>query len=350
MLQLEKDNKLAAQALQEKEAAATKAQRAEALRLKLEKDMLAAQALQEKEAAVAKAQQERDAKWEQEIASRGFAATTVVTWQCDTDNGAVDYDDCISAELENDYQQYQRWISSSKKRSIVTFTRDGISYEIDFRCSPMKQKRTDGKYSTERTVQRNEVEAYTSEGQAGNAMYPAGNKVEIRHQGAAVLDPELSKRFGEAATQFNEMLKRSGQEIRQVDYYGFENSQMQEAFTAKKAEFHSADKDDGEIWVFHGTGNEANIDSIMKGGFKIGGQGGHDVTNGTAWGQGVYTSTTPDDGPTSYGAQTRAVILSKALPGEVGAEGRSDSWNPRRDWQGFATQAQVLPCYVVRFK
>ena len=180
-------------------------------------------------------------------------------------------------------------------------------------------------------------------------MHPAGHKVEIIHQGAAVLDPDLSKRFGEAATQFNEMLKRSGQTIRQIDYYGFENSQMQAAFTAKKAEFRSAGKDDGEIWVFHGTGNEANIDSIMKGGFKIGGQDGHHVTNGTAWGQGIYTSTTPDD-PKGYGGQTRAVILSKALPGEVGAPGRSDSWNPRQDWQIFATQAQVLPCYVVRFK
>ena len=102
------------------------------------------------------------------------------------------------------------------------------------------------------------------------------------------------------------------------------------------------------IWVFHGTRNEASIDSIMKSGFKIGGQDGHPVAVGSAHGHGVYTSTRPDD-PMQYGHQTQAVILSKALPGQVGARGSSDSWKPNQDWHIFATKEQVLPCYVVRF-
>jgi hypothetical protein len=42
-----------------------------------------------------------------------------------------------------------------------------------------------------------------------------------------------------------------------------------------------------ELSLFHGT-REVNIQSILKGGFRIGGQNGHAVTNGTALGHGVY--------------------------------------------------------------
>jgi len=40
--------------------------------------------------------------------------------------------------------------------------------------------------------------------------------------------------------------------------------------------------------VFHGTA-ASNVQSICSGGFKVGGQDGHPVVNGVAFGQGVYT-------------------------------------------------------------
>ena len=136
-----------------------------------------------------------------------------------------------------------------------------------------------------------------------------------------------------------------------VDYYGYERSALQTSYDAQRALFVQANKPDNEIWVFHGTKTQQAIESIMTGGFKVGGQNGHPVACGTAYGQGVYSATGPDT-PMGYGSATKAVILAKALPGACrGAHqnGGGDSWKPKGDWCIFAKRDQVLPCFVIHF-
>jgi hypothetical protein len=139
--------------------------------------------------------------------------------------------------------------------------------------------------------------------------------------------------------------------IKQVDYYCYENSELQSKFHAKQLEFKRAKKSDKAIWVFHGTSDHRNIGPIMKTGFLVGGQNGHPISNGEAYGQGVYSATGPAT-PMGYGRDASAVILAQALPGRHvdGNQSRfADSWTPRQDWYIFARSEQVLPCYVVRW-
>ena len=275
-------------------------------------------------------------------------AATVVTWECEADGGWVAFDDTISATIEAGFMSWTQAAPAAKPAlQAVPFSRSGITYNCNLSTMPMQQVRTDGQYSTARTVRRNVVQ---TGGSGGASSYLAGQKIVIKHDGAAAQDPEHSKRFGEAFTQFNIMLQsqRVVQDI-SVEYYGGDqDGPLKSAFDSKRAQFRSEGKDCTETWVFHGTGKEANIRSIMTGGFKIGGQD-VPVAVGSLHGHGVYTATGPDAGPMGYGQRTQAVILCRALPGAVGAQGSSDSWQPRQDWQIFATKEQVLPCYVVRF-
>ena len=71
----------------------------------------------------------------------------------------------------------------------------------------------------------------------------------------------------------------------QVDYYGYEHSQMQHDFDQTKARFEQK-RAPGVTWIFHGTGTEENLTAIMTGGFKVGGVGGHTIAAGAAYGQG----------------------------------------------------------------
>eukprot|EP00467_Chlorarachnion_reptans_P008600 CAMPEP_0114492230 /NCGR_PEP_ID=MMETSP0109-20121206/3438_1 /TAXON_ID=29199 /ORGANISM="Chlorarachnion reptans, Strain CCCM449" /LENGTH=448 /DNA_ID=CAMNT_0001669047 /DNA_START=109 /DNA_END=1455 /DNA_ORIENTATION=- len=121
------------------------------------------------------------------------------------------------------------------------------------------------------------------------------------------------------------------------------------------------------LWVFHGT-NADNVEEIMTKGFKVGGvDTGIDIKNGAAFGNGVYTSLSPDI-PLLYG-KCKTLILSLGVVGEVFdyaipmciALGQipetADSWRPHPssdklvdDWIIFRSGAQLLPKYAFRFR
>jgi len=119
---------------------------------------------------------------------------------------------------------------------------------------------------------------------------------------------------------------------------------MQADYDAKRAELRSAGHGD-EMQIFQGT-DPKNVQSIMAGGFRIGGQDGHAVAHGSAHGQGVYTAVTPKDPLNSYG-KSKVVIICKALAGKTGKG--SDSWTPSSDLRVFKTATWVMPCYSVYF-
>jgi hypothetical protein len=154
--------------------------------------------------------------------------------------------------------------------------------------------------------------------------------------------------FNEACTQFYKLCPGASSKITAVDYYGAIGGKLESVFQACQGAFAQKNVDDSAIWVFHGTKTHDNIASIMKEGFKVGGQDGHPVAHGTACGRGVYSAIGPQT-PMGYGGATKAVILCKALPGAVGAQEVADSWNPHGDWRIFKTSQQVLPFYVLHF-
>ena len=98
--------------------------------------------------------------------------------------------------------------------------------------------------------------------------------------------------------------------------------------------------------VYHGT-KASNIEGIMTGGFKI---GGDDVAvkNGQVHGKGVYAATGPQT-PEKYAIDGNKIILARALPGRDGTSATADcdSWKPIRDYVVFRQGAQLLPEYVI---
>ena len=102
-----------------------------------------------------------------------------------------------------------------------------------------------------------------------------------------------------------------------------------------------------EMMVFHVTGTE-NIQSICLESFKVGGQDVA-ITNGAAYGQGVYTAKGQRTPMCTYG-RGEAVILCKALPCKISNNvGEGDSWAPNEDWLAFKKAKQLLPVYVLHF-
>ena len=102
--------------------------------------------------------------------------------------------------------------------------------------------------------------------------------------------------------------------------------------------------------MFHGTAPK-NIPLIMEGGFKVGGKApGVGVANGALYGHGVYSAKGPGT-PMSYSqhAGGKAVILARALQGNIGPQGTSDCWEPKGDWAIFRDASQLLPLYVVHY-
>ena len=136
------------------------------------------------------------------------------------------------------------------------------------------------------------------------------------------------------------------QVVKQIDVY--DSPEVDAKYEAKKEEFRQAGKSTDAFWVFHGCPTVEGTRSICTGGFKVGGQDGHPISNGAACGQGVYSATGPGT-PMGYGQGSHSVILCKALIGESGPQGQGDHWKPNGDWMIFRTAAQVLPKYVVHF-
>jgi len=152
--------------------------------------------------------------------------------------------------------------------------------------------------------------------------------------------------FNMAAGQYMRLLGKSSRPVTQVDVY--ESAEVKARFHSKEAEFAKAKKDTKKIWVFHGTASADNVPRICQGGFKVGGQDGHPISNGARYGQGVYSAKGPD-APMGYAQDTGQVILCLALPGTDGKQGVDDSWAPNNDWVIFKTSAQLIPKYVVHY-
>ena len=166
-----------------------------------------------------------------------------------------------------------------------------------------------------------------------------------------------------AAAQFAKISDIQIKRVRQVDVYV--NDAAKSRYEDMKTALGSRGAPTKEVWTFHGTRHAKDIKSIMKDGFKIGGQDGHPVAVGSACGQGCYTAIGPGDrtkdSPMHYAAGSRRVILARAVPGNR-LEGKScdggppslagvDSWTPssRKDWLILKTKEQILPYYVVHY-
>lgn len=156
-----------------------------------------------------------------------------------------------------------------------------------------------------------------------------------------------------------------------VEYY--ESPSVTARFNTKKLSFEQiSGKKQDPLWVFHGTSTQ-NVESIMTGGFKVGGvDKGIALAHGAAHGNGVYTAIGPNT-PMSYSASADArnglsqynfsgagggdgkikIILALALEGNVkgnGVRNVSDSWKPHSDWMIFKDGAQLMPKYVITCK
>jgi len=108
---------------------------------------------------------------------------------------------------------------------------------------------------------------------------------KVKHSGE-VVRAEMTweqSHFNEAAAQFHLMLgARKSLRVREVAVCV--NEKLKAQFESKSEAMRAAGKPTGEIWVFHGTGNMENIDSIIVEGFKVPPPGGE--TNGARYGRG----------------------------------------------------------------
>ena len=161
-----------------------------------------------------------------------------------------------------------------------------------------------------------------------------------------------------ASAHFSRLVGRQQASVHTVDVY--ESDATAQQFAAAKEAFAQAGKPTEETWIFHGTPDLANVVPIMSTGFTIGGQDGHPIANGAAFGQGLYSATGPA-APMGYARGAGCVILARALPGRQltghdchGGSGTAghDSWTPsgQPDWLILGTKAQILPCYVVHYQ
>jgi len=89
---------------------------------------------------------------------------------------------------------------------------------------------------------------------------------------------------------------------------------VQSAYEKKESQFSTSWNPMEEMRVSHATGTE-NVLSICLESFKVGGQDVA-ITNGAAYGQGVYTAKGPRTPMCTYG-RGEALILCKALPFKI---------------------------------
>ncbi|KAJ3784464.1 ADP-ribosylation [Lentinula aff. detonsa] len=90
---------------------------------------------------------------------------------------------------------------------------------------------------------------------------------------------------------------------------------FQETKTLLSDSADAADDPTKELLLFHGTGT-ANIDSILNGGFRIGGVGSHRVVNGTMLGFGVYLAASAATS-IGYAAGANRIFACRVFPGKI---------------------------------
>jgi len=89
--------------------------------------------------------------------------------------------------------------------------------------------------------------------------------------------------FNEAAVQFHLMIGAQ-RNVRVQEVLVIVNEALRVQFESKREALDAAGKPTHEIWVFHGTGSQANVDAIITGGFRVPPAG--EETNGARYGQG----------------------------------------------------------------
>ncbi|KAE9398331.1 ADP-ribosylation [Gymnopus androsaceus JB14] len=120
--------------------------------------------------------------------------------------------------------------------------------------------------------------------------------------------------------------------------------------------------DTQELSLFHGT-PAPNIDSILEGGFRIGGTRGQRIVNGKALGYGIYLA---QDASTSccYAADANKIFACRVFPGRITNDRMYSNKPPKTQnpvnemYHTYTTgsiyvaryASLVLPCYMIEFE
>jgi len=100
-----------------------------------------------------------------------------------------------------------------------------------------------------------------------------------------------------------------------------------------------------EVLVFHGT-VKSIIASIVKYGFKVGGQNGHPIVHGALFGPGIYTS--KDGSSPAQFSYDKCIVACLGLPGASGVNHSIPFQHG--NWIIFKSAEQLLPCYIIYFE
>lgn len=157
---------------------------------------------------------------------------------------------------------------------------------------------------------------------------------------------------------WRELFERSGYKVKR--FHWVVNYELERRFEEARAQLRGIlGHEPEEIKLFHGT-SAMNIDSIIANGLRIGGIGGHRVTNGRAAGYGVYLG---EESATSMGYAMGAdrMFACRVLPGRVTQDGRLSHHRPKlaigdgpESYHGAGFwvvrhAALVLPCYMIEW-
>jgi hypothetical protein len=261
----------------------------------------------------------------------------------ETDDEFLPYAEGINALINAAYNSLDPTKSAS-----VKWTERGFDYIINWEAFMQVNMKT----GTSRLIEYTEVApakalaAVKSWASRGQSLSNGVVRHSIRASDVDQSETRELAEFNFAYAQLQKLLVSSTSVIRnirvqQVDVY--ESPLVERNYAIKKLSMAQS----RELWVFHGTNN---IEAIMSGGFKVGGQDiGVRVVHGSVFGFGVYTATGPNT-PMQYArssGENKRVILAKALEGAKGPQGTSDCWAPKDDWLVFKTGEQLLPKYVV---
>ncbi|KAJ7598679.1 hypothetical protein C8J56DRAFT_171385 [Mycena floridula] len=156
---------------------------------------------------------------------------------------------------------------------------------------------------------------------------------------------------------WKQLFEASGVKVKK--FHWFVNYELEKRYEQARDQLHAIMRQQPvELNLFHGT-REANIDSILKGGFRIGGAD-IPVVNGAAFGYGIYLAA---DAMTSvtYAMDANRIFACRVLPGRItqqpiaappkstqlGAE-RYESYGGNRI-HVVRYASLVLPCYMIEF-
>jgi len=269
---------------------------------------------------------------------------TYIIWECQTENGWIQYNQMQQMQLETALQNNDNTIALEFQNGSANKT---YKYEID-----LKNVQINLETKVERNIRRiskhvtNKSEVpWQKQGKIirnGVVRY----KIDAESVSNGRVSRELTE-FQKATAQFYHHMKSQSQ-VTMVEVY--ENKTLEMKYLNKQQTFIN-NGHTNEVWVFHGT-STSNIKNIMCDGFKVGGKE-VPIATGNVYGTGIYSATAPTD-PVGYNGGSKKLILSKALTGSTGSDIKgkdgSDSWTPNRDWRIFKTGEQLLPRYVIHFK